>query len=112
MPNDPGPTVQLQVTPVGAASNQQPAQTIQGSYDQPATYTQQQTYAQPQTYVQPQIQTQTIVQPYSYVTPYPVTTYAPSYYQPYYAPLGGVSLSFGYRGGYGYHGGGRPRHWR
>ena len=112
MPNDPGPTVQLNVTPVGASGNAPagmlpPVQTAMGE--------------QPLLMAQPQVQT--VIQP---TVVYPVTTYAPSYYGPtypaypgyygtryptYYPPVG-LALSFGYRNGghYGHHG--RPRHWR
>ncbi len=84
MPNNPGPTIALQVAPAGASA---PA------YTQPApVYTQPQVvYSQPPVYVQ---------QP-----PVVVTAPAPVYYaQPYYYPP--VSLNFGF----GYWGGGR--HWR
>lgn len=87
MPNDPGPTVALQVTPVGASAPA-PAQAVITSV-QPV-------YAQPPVYpVAP------VVVPGYYVQPY-----VQPYYQPYYPPLG-VSLNFGYsRGYYGHH------HWR
>lgn len=120
MPNDPGQTVQLQVTPVGATNSapnypQQPNTSIQGTYEQ-----QQTPYVQPQPtqiYVQPQVQTYTESYGYGYAPTvvYPYATYAP-YYRPYYAPPA-VSLNFGFRGGYGggfrggYVGGG-GRHWR
>ena len=108
MPQDPGPFVKLQVTPVGAA----PAQPVQ--------------QAQPQVNSQPQAQVQQ-TQPYQPITVTPIYVqqqqpvfFAPvvvqsssSYYgQPYYAPVyhqrvvPNVSLNFGYsRGfnhGYGY----------
>jgi uncharacterized protein YcfJ len=84
MPNDPGPTVQLQVTPVGAVSlgnnNQAQATYEQGAYTQP-------------TYTQPNV---VMVQP-----AYPV------YQQPYYYPPVRLNLGFGYwggnYGGYGRH---------
>jgi uncharacterized protein YcfJ len=72
MPNDPGPTVQLQVTPVGAVS--------QGASDQPhATYDQ-------TAYTQPNV---VMVKP-----AYPV------YQQPYYYPPVRLNLGLGYWGGY------------
>jgi hypothetical protein len=105
MPSDPGPTVQLQVTPVGAVGATAPLAAAAPLG-----------VAQPMTYVQPDVapmvaNTTTYVMP-AY-TPYPTTyvtpsvVYGGSYYRPYYPPVG-VSLNFGYRGGY-YHGG---RHWR
>jgi uncharacterized protein YcfJ len=72
MPNDPGPTVQLQITPVGAVS--------QGaSNPPPVTYTQ-------GVYSQPEV---VMVQP-----AYPV------YQQPYYYPPVRLNLGLGYWGGY------------
>lgn len=117
MPQDPGQTVQLQVTPVGATNaapnyQQQPSNAgIQGTYEPQTVYEQPQ--QQIQTYVQPQIQTYTESYGYAPAVVYPYATYAPApYYRPYYAPAP-VSLSFGFRGGYGggnFRGGGR--HWR
>ncbi|MDO9360345.1 MAG: hypothetical protein Q7T70_15310, partial [Polaromonas sp.] len=104
MPNDPGPYVRLQVTPVGAMPQPQasvqpgfPQQQVQPVYSQQV----QPVYAQP-VYTQPVYSQQ--IQPV-YVQPAPVVY--PGYYsRPYYPPVG-VSLNFGYsRGGYGY------RHWR
>lgn len=121
MPQDPGQTVQLQVTPVGATNSapnypqQQPNAGIQGTYE-PQTGYYEQPQQQLQTYVQPQIQTYTESYGYAPTVVYPYATYAP-YYRPYYAPAP-VSLSFGFRGGYGggYGGGGfrggGGRHWR
>jgi uncharacterized protein YcfJ len=81
MPNDPGPSVQLQVTPVGAVS--------QGAGNPPpVTYTQG-VYAQPD---------MVMVQP-----AYPV------YQQPYYYPPIRLNLGLGYWGGY-YGGYGGHRH--
>lgn len=123
MPQDPGQTVQLQVTPVGATNSapnypqQQPNAGIQGTYAPQTVYEQPQ--QQIQTYIQPQIQTYTESYGYGYAPTvvYPYATYAP-YYRPYYAPAP-VSLSFGFRGGYGGGGyggggfrGGGGRHWR
>ncbi len=88
MPNDPGQYVRLQISPVGTAPP--PAQT----YQQPEVV-----YSQPTTV---------------YVQPAPTVVYGSPYYQqPYYAPIG-ISLGFGYRGGYGYGGGyrGGYGHWR
>ena len=96
MPNDPGPTVQLQVTPVGA-SNAAPAY-APPAYQAPVTTT----------YVAP---------PVAYVEPQTVyvgaPAYYPGYYAPSYAPLGvGLALGLGigyYSRGWGGHYGG---HWR
>ena len=131
MPNDPGATVQLNISPVGATGNMPPAistppQTALAEQPPGAL----QPLAQPP--VQPLVQAPsmpTVIQP---TVVYPVTTYAPAYYGPaypgypsyygagypaYYPPVG-LALSFGYRAGgrYGHHGysghHGRPRHWR
>jgi uncharacterized protein YcfJ len=84
MPNDPGPTLQLQVSPVGAASRVAPQATTvtyaQPTYQQPASSQpvyQQQTYAQP-VYQQP-----------VYVAVEPQVYYvSPGYYsQPNYFPV-------------------------
>jgi uncharacterized protein YcfJ len=82
MPNDPGQFVQLQVTPVGAAS--QPAPTIQPMVQQQVI---QPVVAAPQViYAQPQV------------------VYARPYYPVIYPA---INIGFGWRGGYG-HG---HRHW-
>jgi uncharacterized protein YcfJ len=119
MPQDPGPTIKLQVTPVGTIQNQQ---NQVGPQTQPI---------RPQVNLQPQEQT---VQPQAYqpitVTPMYVQQQQPvfvapvvvqsssSYYgQPYYAPVyqqrvvPNVSLNFGYSRGYG-HGGGHGHGYR
>mgnify|MGYP000875825669 FL=1 len=92
LPNEPGPTIQLQLTPVGATNSppQASADIQQGQIIHP----QQPGVVTTQTYVQP-----------TYVAP-PVYT-APYYASPYYAPIG-LSIGLGYRGHYGGHG----RHWR
>ncbi len=76
MPNDPGPTVQLQVTPVGAIS--------QGTNNPPPVTYEQGVHTQP-VYTQPNV---VMVQP-----AYPV------YQQPYYYPPVRLNLGFGYWGG-------------
>lgn len=104
MPTDPGPTIQLQVTPVGVGSAAPqaslPSDVQQGISYPPQAYPQQ-TYPQgvvtTQTYVQP-----TFVSPPVYTAPY----YAAPYYSPYYAPIG-LSIGLGYRS---YHGHGGRRH--
>jgi uncharacterized protein YcfJ len=84
MPNDPGPTVQLQISPVGAIQ--------QGGAPQTAA-----TYPQP-VYTQP---TTIVVTQETY--PYPVYER-----RPYYPPIS-LNLGYGYWGG-GY--GGHRGHWR
>ncbi len=106
MPSDPGPTLRLQVTPVGAeapmASAQNSMTYSQSGYSQPV-------YSQP-TYSQPvysQSANVVMVQP-----AYPVystgysTGYSPGYYaQPNYFPIGlAVGLGLGYWGGGHRHG--------
>jgi len=96
MPNDPGPTVQLQVIPVGS-SNQGAPTSGNPIYSQPV-------YMEP-TYSQP-VYTQS-----SYVVMEP-PVYS-GYYQPNYVVPFAVGLGLGYLGGYGGHGYGRGRgHWR
>jgi uncharacterized protein YcfJ len=93
MPNDPGQYVRLQINPVGTLPPPAQTQTYQ-QYQQPDVV-----YSQPTTV---------------YVQPAPTVVYGSPYYQqPYYAPIG-ISLGFGYRGGYGYGGGyrGGYGHWR
>lgn len=92
MPQDPGPFVKLQITPVGSATPPPPAA---GQYRQIAPT--------PQVYIEPTyVESPQVV----YTSGY----YARPYYaQPYYAPIG-LSLNFGfgrgYGGGRGYYGGG------
>ena len=90
MPYDPGPTVPLQVSPVGANGGPPVGQPL---YNAPVN-----TGSVP-----------TIIEPAVTVMPAPVAYYPGYYpgYYPSYAP--GVSLSFGYVGG-GW--GGHHRHWR
>lgn len=85
MPKDPGPTVQLQISPVGAST--------QGVAPQAATTYQQPVYTQPTTIV---------VTQESYPT-YPVYERRP------YSPPISLNLGYGYWGG-GY--GGHRGHWR
>jgi uncharacterized protein YcfJ len=87
MPNDPGPSIGLQVSPVGTTP-QVPVPTASAVVPQPA-YVQQAPYA----YVQ---------QPAYAVAP--VAVYPGYYPRPYYPPVG-ISLGFGYWGGY------RGHHW-
>jgi uncharacterized protein YcfJ len=102
MPNDPGPTIQLQVTPVGSQQ--------QAPVNQPQTYAPP-AYS-PQTYVQPAVvESYTTYQPTYVNSPAVVYTGYPSY-RPYYPPIG-VSLNLGYSRGYGHgHRGHGHGHWR
>ena len=73
MPNDPGPTISLNISPVGATSQM-------AAPPSPVTY-QQPVYGQPaNVIVAPQV-------------------YSGTYFQPYYPPVA-VELDFGYGGGY------------
>ena len=106
MPQDPGPYVRLQLTPIGGSNpgpsiapiSQAPAPTI--SYSEPVL--------SQVTYVQPYVQ-QAVVYGAAPVIYRPAYYAAPAYYRPgYYAPPLGVSLKLGYV----YHGGGYGRrHW-
>lgn len=105
MPNDPGPTIALQVSPVGgqaAPPAQQPVYQ-QPVYQQPVY--QQPVYQQP-VYQQPQYPQQVVV---TSVPVYPVVVarpYGPRYYPP-------VSLNFGWNYSEGRrHGGNGHGHWR
>jgi uncharacterized protein YcfJ len=85
MPNDPGPVVQLQISPVGANT--------QGTAHQTPTTYQQPVYTQPSTIV---------------VTQEVYPTYPVYEVRPYYPPIS-LNLGYGYWGGrYG----GRHGHWR
>lgn len=93
LPRDPGPTIQLQVTPVGASTV--PAAPAPLAV-QPQPVYQQPVYVQPVTqYVVPE----TVV----VTSPVVVRSYAPYYARPYYPPVG-VSLNLGYSKGYGHYG--------
>jgi len=100
MPNDPGPYVRLQVTPVGAMPS--PQASVPSGFGQQQA---QPIYAQP-VYSQPVYSQPVYTQPV-YVQPAPVVYPGYGYYsRPYYPPVG-LSLNFGYsRGGHGH------RHWR
>ena len=113
MPNDPGPTVQLQVTPVGAGApppqtfSQPQVQPVYQPISQPAPAVIQQApvYA-PVSYAAPVVVSPAVV----YSAPAVVYAAAPVYYaRPYYPPFS-TSINIGYsRGWYGGHGHG---HWR
>ncbi|MBC7435321.1 MAG: glycine zipper 2TM domain-containing protein [Bdellovibrionales bacterium] len=92
MPNDPGPYVRLQITPVGSGSMMGPTSQAEPAYVQPAPV--QAVYSQP-----------AYVQQITYVQP-AVVYGGPAYYRPYYSPVGS-SLNLGYTQYYG----GR-HHWR
>jgi uncharacterized protein YcfJ len=95
MPQDPGPTVQLQITPVGSA----PPPTQQATQPQ-----YQQAAPQPQAHVEPAyIGAPPVV--YSGTTYYPYTPRAD------YAPIG-LSLNFGFGSGYRHGGHRHGGHWR
>ena len=94
MPNHPGATVQLQVTPVG--SNSQTTQTVANtSYSQPV-------------YAQPADVQAVYTQPGYIVMAPPVYS---GYYQPNYVAPFVLGLGVGYLGGFGGHGH-RYGHWR
>ena len=111
MAQDPGPTVRLNVSAVGAQyQGEQYAQAPYGggSVAVPSNMVQQIATAQPAVVYAPPV----VYAPQVVYAPSPYY-YGPSYYGPsYYAPLG-VSLNFGYSGySGGYYGGHRHRHWR
>lgn len=85
MPNDPGPQVQLQIAPVGAAPPM--AASVGNAASPQAVYPQQAPYV---------VVDQTVYS--SYYPGYPAYYGAP--YSPYYYPPVGVSLGFGWGGGY------------
>ncbi len=96
MPQDPGPYVRLQVTPVGGS-----AQPPLAPYPQPMSqYAPEPATVVSSTWVQPVVQT-TYVQP--------AVVYGAPVYRPYYPPVG-ISLNLGYV----HHGGGHHHrgHWR
>jgi uncharacterized protein YcfJ len=98
MPNDPGPTIPLQVTPVGGAPAGAGYDAAPGGVVMAPPVT--------QAVGQPIAQIVTVPPPV-YAAPYPV--YAapyPVYGSPYYYPPIGLSLGFGFFGGGGHH------HWR
>ena len=106
MPQDPGPTIKLQVTPVGTVQNQPNPQTQQ---IRPQVSVQpQEQIAQPQAY-QPITVTPMYVQQQQpvFIAPVVVQSSSGYYGQPYYAPVyqqrvvPNVSLNFGYSRGYG-----------
>jgi len=90
LPNDPGPTLQLQVTPVGAPPQNAAAAVAQ-------------VQASPVYAPAPAAVVAAPSYPVYYPAPYPAAYPAP-YYGPYIPP---VQLRFGYWGGWGGH-----RHWR
>lgn len=106
MPNDPGPTVRLQVSPVGAAAPLMDQPYASGGVSAPAGT--------------PVIRgmvasSGVVVGPGVYPAYYPAyaPAYAPTYYAPAYYPPVGISLGFGFSSGWG--GGHRHHHrghWR
>ena len=101
MPQDPGPYVRLQITPVGGATSSAPQDIYQ---QQPVV---QAPIQQGPTLIESGVVTvpSTVVYPAGY----PAAVYPAPYYRPYYAPIG-LSLNLGYSRGY--HRGGGHRHWR
>lgn len=98
MPQDPGPYVRLQITPVGSAT--QPTEQYPPQTQAPAPQVYVQSLA-PLTYAQPA----TVVESGVVYVP----QYRP-YYRPHHPPVG-VSLNFGYSSGrHGHHG--YRHHWR
>ncbi|MEO8857348.1 MAG: glycine zipper 2TM domain-containing protein [Burkholderiaceae bacterium] len=101
MPYDPGPTINLQVSPADAGAAQAPTAPIASAqpYVQPVYA--QPVYGQP-VYTQPVYTAPVVIETGTYYYPY----YARPYYRsPYYPPVG-VNLQFGFGGG------GRHGHWR
>ena len=98
LPNDPGPTIRLQLTPVGgAAVERAPVATEPSS---PGVVTAPPVGLPAAAPGQPigRIVSTAAAYPAYYPAYYP--TYYPAYYSPYYYPPVGLSLSFGYSGGY------------
>lgn len=91
MPNDPGPSIALQVSAVGA-------NTQGNASNAPPVFVAQQPVITQQVYTQPQV----------------IVRAPPVYYVPNYNPVPfTIGLGIGYwGGGYGGHGGGHYRHWR
>ena len=98
MPHDPGPTIRLQVTPIGAVSSQPLTDASRALYEQPAV-----AYSQ----VSPQVQYVQQVQVVPSSVVYPASYGHPIAY-PYFAPIAlGLSLNSGHR-----HHNAQPRHYR
>jgi uncharacterized protein YcfJ len=106
MPQDPGPTVRLQVTPVGGTALPQPGNLTELQQDGVPVYSQQNpVYSQP---APPQVVTQ-VVQPPVYVAVPPPVYPTVVYTRPYYPPVG-VSLNFGWSNWNGQRGHGHNVH--
>jgi uncharacterized protein YcfJ len=111
MPNDPGPTIQLQLTPVGgAAASAGPAAGALGTGGVVTAppIGPQAVSGQPIGQILGTTTTTTsypVAAAPAYYPAYPA--YYPAYYSPYYYPPIGLSLSFGYSSGYHHRG-----HWR
>ena len=106
MPQDPGPYVRLQITPVGGSTSSVPQDIYQ--QQQPIV---QAPIQQGPAFIESGVVTvpSTVVYPAGYPAAYPTAVYPAPYYRPYYAPIG-LSLNLGYSRGY--HRGGGHRHWR
>lgn len=101
MPQDPGPYVRLQITPVGGATSSAPQDIYQ--QQQPLV---QAPIQQGPTFIESGVVT---VPSYGvYQSAYP-SAYPAPYYRPHYPPVG-ISLNLGYSRGY--HRGGHRHHWR
>ena len=102
MANDPGPTIQLQVSPVGGGSSYAPPPQAAGPVTAPPI-----SAAAPVAVAPAVVAAPVVVQSYPAYPAYPV--YAPVY-RPYYPPVG-VSLNFGF-GGHRHHHHRHHRRWR
>lgn len=103
MPYDPGPTVRLQVTPVGVNSAPPDMAAAAGTVDQGTVMTQ--PAPQPAVVAPAVVSTYPVYSAPAYYPAYP--SYYPAY-NPWYPPVS-LSLGFGWFGGGGHHGG---RHFR
>jgi uncharacterized protein YcfJ len=98
MPNDPGPYVKLQISPVSAAPSQPAPPVAQAPAEQQVIVQQPApVYYSNQSYYQPYEQAPTYQAPVYQLPVYQQPTYQP-YYRPYYPPVG-VNLNFGWSSG-------------
>ena len=110
MPQDPGPTLRLQITPIGAtgavnapvgAANNYPPNTVYSQGDETQVVVATQVISQP-------------VAPQTVIIAAPPVVYSTQYARPYYPPVG-VNLNLGWSNGgnwhHGHHGHGQ-RYWR
>jgi uncharacterized protein YcfJ len=108
MPNDPGPTIRLQVTPVGASNAPPNADTYAAAAAPVVTAP---AMGQPVGQIVAEVAPSQVAYP-AYPAPYPAyPAYYPASYSGYgYYPPIGLSLNFGYSAGYGHYG--HSGHWR